>query len=127
MRYLKLLLVALCLNVAACGDSSSGPSDPISGDWVGKFSNGIPIAVTLDLSAEAITGTFDTGDSGGAVTGSYNGTAFALQLTAATGTQRTLANAALIDSGTRITADWDDGAGQSGAFCLAKVGSTLCL
>lgn len=125
MRYIKLLLVALCFIVAACGDSS-GPSDPISGDWVGKFSNGIPITVTLDLSAEAITGTFDTGDSNGDVTGTFNGSALTLQLAAATGTQRTLANAALINSGTRITADWDDGAGQSGAFCLAKAGSTAC-
>lgn len=126
-RLLNVLPFALLLALPACGsDDGTGPADPISGDWSGEFDNGIPIDATLALSGTGITGTFDTGDSQGTVSGTFSGTAFALQLAATTGTQRTLSGAALTNGNTRITADWDDGAGQNGAVCLAKAGSTPC-
>ena len=60
------------------------------------------------------------------MTGIYSSATFTIQLVAASGTQRTLSVPQLINSNTRITANWDDGAGQNGAMCLAATGSAAC-
>lgn len=125
-RTLRLLGAAVVALSLACSDSSGPPADPISGVWTGRFSNGITMTATLVLTGSTITGTFDGGGSVGTVTGSYTSSTFTFQLVAASGTQRTLSVPQLINSDTRITADWDDGAGQSGTVCFAASGSTPC-
>ena len=128
MEIKVLLLSAAVAWVAACGSSSGdeGTADPISGTWAGKFDNGIQITAPLTLTGSTITGTFGTGDSDGTVAGTYSSATFTIQLDANTGTQRTLTNQLLVNGNDRITAHWDDGAGQNGEMCLAAPGSTAC-
>ena len=114
---------------AACGSSSTneGAADPITGTWAGKFDNGISISVPLALTDSTISGTFNTGDSQGTVSGIYSSATFTIQLAATSGTQRTLSNQQLINAKKRITAHWNDGGGGlSGEMCLAAPGSTAC-
>lgn len=126
IKVFALSAAVACL--AACGSSSTdeGTADPISGTWAGKFDNGIQITAPLTLTGSTITGTFDTGDSQGTVAGTYTSSTFTIQLDATNGTQRTLTNQLLINGDNRITAHWDDGAGQNGEMCLAAPGSTAC-
>ncbi|HUQ99381.1 MAG TPA: hypothetical protein VM166_08005 [Gemmatimonadaceae bacterium] len=108
----------------ACADAIS-----LTGTWTGKFSNGISITVPLVQTGTSLTGTFDTGDTQGTVSGSISAAAFtfALTKTSSSGTQRTLTSPAINAAKNRITANWNDGAGgQSGTFCLAAPSSTAC-
>ena len=99
----RFFVLCAAVLLPACDSSSSGPSaDPITGNWSGKFDNGIPITAPLSLTDSTITGTFDTGDSNGNVTGIYSSATFTIQLTALSGTQRTLSTPQLINSNTRI-------------------------
>ena len=126
---IKVFVLGMAVTcAAACGSSSTGEGtvDPITGTWAGKFDNGISISVPLVLTGATISGTFDTGDSQGTVSGTYTPT-FTIQLTATTGTQRTLSSQLLSDTKKRITAHWNDGGGGlSGEMCLAAPGSTPC-
>ena len=117
-----------CLNgpstPTACADAIS-----LTGTWTGKFSNGITISVPMVHTGTTLTGTFDTGDTQGTVSGSITSSTFTFGLTktSATGTQRTLTSPAINAARNRITANWNDGAGgQSGTFCLAAPSSTPC-
>ena len=125
-RTLRLLGAAVVALSLACSDSSGPPADPISGVWTGRFSNGITMTATLVLAGSTITGTFSGGGSVGNITGTYTSTTFTFQLAATAGTQRTLSSPLLINGNTRITANWNDGAGQSGTVCFAAAGSTPC-
>ena len=125
-RMARFLVASAIVVGAACSDSSSPNADPISGNWSGKFDNGIPITVVLALSGSAISGTYKAGADSGTVSGTYTASSFTFQFTALFGTQRTLSAPQLINGNTRITANWDDGAGLNGAMCLAKSGSTAC-
>jgi len=134
IRVLKVLaIVALVVVLPACKGSSERVDGPLANDltgtWTGKFSNGINITVPLVQTGTALTGTFDTGDTQGTVSGEYTASSFTLQLTktSSSGTQRSLTNVALSSDKKRITADWNDGGGgQSGTFCLAAPASTPC-
>lgn len=101
----------------------------LTGTWTGKFSNGISITVPMVQTGTSLSGTFDTGDTQGTVSGSIVGTTltFALTKTSSSGTQRNLTAPAINATKTRITANWNDGAGgQTGTFCLAAPSSTAC-
>jgi hypothetical protein len=126
MRSRTLWPLTLLALAAACSSSTSPAADPITGIWAGKYDNGIQITDTLALTGSTISGRFNTGDSKGTVSGTYTSTTFTFLQTSTTGTQRTLTIPALVNSNTRITAHWDDGAGLNGAMCLAKSGSTAC-
>lgn len=128
MRKHLLVLSLLVLSSVGCGSSSTkeGPADPITATWTGKFDNGIAISAPLVLTDSVISGTFDTGDSQGNVSGIFSSSTFTIQLAATTGSQRTLSNQLLINAHKRITAHWDDGGGLSGELCLAAPGSTAC-
>lgn len=125
MRLLSGVAIVLLAAAVACSDSNGPPADPITGMWNGKFDNGIQINAPLVLIGDSIAGTYGAGSDSGVVTGEYTDSTFELQLTATVGTQRTLSDAELVSS-VRITALWDDGAGQDGEVCFAKQGSTAC-
>ena len=128
MRINEILLGMAVACIAACGSSSTneGTADPITGTWAGKFDNGIAISVPLVLTDSTISGTFNTGDSQGTVSGIYSSATFTIQLAATSGTQRTLSNQLLINLKKRITTHWADTGGLSGEMCLAAPGSTPC-
>lgn len=127
MSRVSLIVIGCAVVVgAACSNSNGPPADPISGTWSGKFSNGIPITVVLALGGSGITGTYKASADSGTVSGTYTASTFTFQFTKLAGTQRTLSSPQLINSFTRITANWDDGAGLTGTLCLAKTGSTPC-
>ena len=93
----------------------------------------------LALADSTISGTFNTGDSQGTVSGIYSSATFTIQLAATSGThqgrpsqrrpatQRTLSDQQLINVKKRITAHWNDGGGGlRGEMSLAAPGSTPC-
>lgn len=135
IRVLKMLAIGALVLLPACKGSSERIDGPnvadLTGTWTGKFSNGINITAPIVQTGTTLTGTFDTGDTQGTISGTHSATefTFAFTKTSSSGTQRTLTTAVLSDDNKRITGNWNDGAGgQSGTYCLQSPSTpTACI
>jgi hypothetical protein len=133
MRVMKLVAVGALLALPACSKDKNEPSAPqlsnLTGTWTGKFSNGIGITMPLVQTGTTLSGTFNTGDTQGSVSGTHSATTFNISFTktSSTGTQRNLTGTTLSSDSKRITGNWNDGGGGlTGTFCLAAPSSPAC-